>query len=401
MRSGSPLFICDGDSHLSVAGQAAIEAIRDVLAGALSDDDRCDIEYVLAVHWLNERSWFPAPGAHSSERGHEQLFVNPPSNVVAIINVGDEGLPRPTGAKQLLIDQGYGSLAQSVSEASSRCLSIDIAANRMHETLESGTRSSALWEPDSVIDTSIEIGFGSHPPSHANYRYQRHARNIAVAPQSVSAPTNQVMLDVTLEKAIANPSLDEADIEHLRRSLRSVLAITPTSMGLVGVGNYSGLNSSALTQNLGHKTRAQAFAYELHAVADLIACRSVSDDGRFILQLRPGYERVDFGVRFQGHRTRRSVEADIFITDHHGGRHAIDVKHTAGTHGHPTRLTQPYLDAIEDAIARDEITSFHLLMNTWIRPANAAAIRELAGRGVPISAHSTGLRTTSPIDPEL
>jgi hypothetical protein len=224
---------------------------------------------------------------------------------------------------------------------------------------------------------------GVHASAKDRFSYKVAGNRVHVEPTTVGDPFaaglrtwDDPMLAYLLRNVAA--SLAPAVRQLVPWALTTVSSYSPGSLGLFAPAGYSGPRATGLVGNLGHRTRASAFAAEL-VVAACLACRRWSGAGGWQLGgLRETGGRCDFGVKLLAETPGRStVEADILVTDATGHRHAVDVKYSAGAYR--AVPTQAVLTIIEQAIRRREIDSFSFVAPTRFRPAVHRAVTGRSG----------------------
>lgn len=159
--------------------------------------------------------------------------------------------------------------------------------------------------------------------------------------------------------------------ERMPKAMALVLEQTPDALGLaVRVPKYRGKRSNAVYDNLKHKTRGDAFAYEILGTAALIERKWLSKDGEATLQIDPK-DRVDFGVKFQAsydgasselkdQPRRLTVEADTYIQRH---EKIIGIDFKYSKNGEYSSYSIDQLKGIKNAILTGECTEFNFVTN--------------------------------------
>lgn len=218
---------------------------------------------------------------------------------------------------------------------------------------------------------------GVHPNRSSGYDYTFAGNKVSAFPAAVGDPFGGGLrswadpgVSWALRAAHANPAMSAEVRALLPWALTTVTARSPSALGLFARAGYAGPGATGLLDNLGHRHRADALAAELVVAATLVTWPSVSLPGRAGESAALGGPdlRADFGVKMLGGAVRRTVEADILLTDDSGMRRAVDVKHSVtGVYRHPP--SRPVLDVLVTALARSEVSSFHLVATGRFRPA--------------------------------
>jgi hypothetical protein len=182
------------------------------------------------------------------------------------------------------------------------------------------------------------------------------------------------------EKLLAGSNVSDSIKWLIPFALDTIGQHQPDANGLVAPARYAGPGATGALGNLAHSTRSDAFAAELITAASFIA-RPWPDrqSPNRLGNLRWDGGRIDFGVKLGvGLAKRKTIEADLLLTDAKGRRHAIDVKFTTN----PTFRSVPsaaMLDLARATIDSGELSSFTFVTNKRFVPS---FLTKIQGRGL-------------------
>jgi len=181
----------------------------------------------------------------------------------------------------------------------------------------------------------------------------------------------KVVKDWLNDQIAGNETLKQEYKDKLPGAIALVLNQTPDSLGFaVKIPKYRGKGSNALYGNLKHKTRGDAFAYEILGTAALIERTWVSTDKKTTLRIA-STDRVDYGYKFQvkyaelpsgleDQPKRLTIEADTCI-QRRKGVVGIDFKHSRS--GVYSSYSLDQLQGVKIAILNGECTEFNFVTN--------------------------------------
>lgn len=225
------------------------------------------------------------------------------------------------------------------------------------------------------------LGPGVHPPALGTYSYVVPSGVVHATPHmgsdmfaGGSRTRDDPMVAAVLRPAFDNCEIDDEDKALLPWALTTVTAHAHSGLGLVAAASYAGPGATGLIGNLAHKTRGSSYAAELVTAACLLYRAWPSADGTLVGDGIEAEARLDFGIKLLGHGIpRRTIEADVLLSFSDGTRAAVDVKHSrAGVYRTPPGKLM--LAVIDQAIDRQEISSFHFVTRGRFRPAVSAAV---------------------------
>lgn len=231
-------------------------------------------------------------------------------------------------------------------------------------------------------DASPQLAPGAHAPSLGTYSYVVgkhvvHADSAHVGDMLGSGlrTWEDPLVADTLRLARTNADIGEQERALLPWALTTISAHSPAALGLAGRASYSGPGATSLAGNLGHSRRAFAFAAELITAAALVIRGWPAAGGAASVgDARDQDARLDFGVKLVGTGTRRrTAEADVLLSFPDGRRSAVDVK-AARDGSYRAPPSRAMLEIVQQALDREEITSFHFVTRRRFRPAVHAAI---------------------------
>ena len=230
-----------------------------------------------------------------------------------------------------------------------------------------------------------------------------YSKNVTYPLIDPDHPAHQAFVETVLRNVAGNESILDTYKRALPLALTILAQQTPDVLGLVAASHGKG--ASALTRTLAHRTRGDAFAYELLGTAELIQRNRNDDRGSEATNGGPELrifdaDRIDLGVRLPAHhrsetggieglfapagtglsKYRETFEADAFI---YRGDHAvgIDFKHArtgnsfAGDMDHfPSQL-----EAIANGLMTEKLglREFHFVTNGYFSEPFVAAVARI------------------------
>lgn len=283
-------------------------------------------------------------------------------------------------------------------------------ARQLRGSLSSPLAQRALWNVDRALEQRDAIAF------------VKKATYPLIDPDH---PAHDVFVETVLSNVAGNKSISDRYVGALPTALTLVAQQTPDVLGLMAPSH--GRGATALTKNLAHSTRGDAFAYELLGTAELIQRNRNHDRGSIATNGGPELrifddDRIDLGVRIPANarnddgfieglfnpagtgvnKFRETFEADSFIfrKDVFGIEHAIgiDFKHARDEHSFAGRNEhyQSQLDAIGNGLLTEKLLlqSFHFVTNgefdpTFVKDVEAMndRITAITGDLPPIGLH--------------
>lgn len=197
-------------------------------------------------------------------------------------------------------------------------------------------------------------------------------------------PNFKVVKDWLNDQIAGTETVKQEYREKLPKAMALVLEQTPDALGLaVRVPKYRGKRSNAVYDNLKHKTKGDAFAYEILGTAAFIGKRWVSTDGTMLgINQR---DRIDFGVKFQARYDgassdledqprRLTVEADTCIQRK---REVIGIDFKYSESGEYGSYEADQLEGVKIAILTGECTEFNFVTNGVFSKGFAKAVAQI------------------------
>lgn len=220
-------------------------------------------------------------------------------------------------------------------------------------------------------------------------------------------PAHKVFVEYVLRNVAGNESISDNYRQALPRALVTVAEQTPDILGLATPSRGKG--ASALAKTLGHRTRGDAFAYELLGTAEVVRMNNVHNAGYQSLNGGPelrifNTDRLDLGVRFQAsywkggeaqglfrptsprntNRDRETFEADLLIrrgeeTDD-PTTIGVDFKHArhSGAYAGNPRDFRSQIQGVVNGILTGDmfLKEFHYVTNGCFNPDIREAVEE-------------------------
>jgi len=210
---------------------------------------------------------------------------------------------------------------------------------------------------------------------------QRMVERVSYPLRDPTHPAHEVFSKYVLRNVVGNESIPSEYKEKLPAAIAKIATITPDALGLVKPARLRGLRAGAIDDSgkLGHRTKGDAFAYELLGTGTLISIGSIASDTGQGLKIDGATDRVDLGIKLQasfagtetvlpGQPRRGTVEADLFIsrsahflsdTKYIG----VDFKHSRSGGTYSGEIETEQLKGIKVAIKTGQIDEFHFVTN--------------------------------------
>jgi hypothetical protein len=207
-----------------------------------------------------------------------------------------------------------------------------------------------------------------------------------------------------LRNVAGNQSIPDTYKRELPKAVAEIAKINPTVLGLVKPArNWGQTTSIDAPGKLGHKTKGDAFAYELLGTASLINKGSTAKNTGVSLKIH-STDRPDLGIKFQDsykftervlpfQTDRRSIEGDLVIwppKDSLRAPIAVDFKHSRNAGEYSKRLEDSQIERIKQSLMNDVISEFHFVTNGTFSEDDAKAI-DAANQELLKAGHHGGL----------